>query len=256
MSTFQTWSLSQFSAALEELYQPLPLEEFPDLLFKVVTSLIPDVGLTFDQLSKRTGAMRHSRNFEAPNPQEWLERLAVNVEQEHPIIPYVLGGGKERVLRLSDFMTQRQFKETNFYAQNAKPVGMTYQISVLLPIPGYVAGLTLNRHKDFHDDDMDLLRLLMPHIVRAHANAELFSALRGTTAARTAPAAVPAETALTPREEEVLHWLSQGKRDREIAIILGISHKTVGKHVERILAKLGTETRGAAAAQMLDPGQG
>jgi len=52
---------------------------------------------------------------------------------------------------------------------------------------------------------------------------------------------------LTPRECEVVFWISQGKRDAEIAAILGCATKTVGKHVENLLAKLGGETRLAAA---------
>jgi DNA-binding CsgD family transcriptional regulator len=52
---------------------------------------------------------------------------------------------------------------------------------------------------------------------------------------------------LTQREAEVLLWISQGKRNAEIAAILAISERTVGKHVERILHKLSVETRTAAA---------
>jgi DNA-binding CsgD family transcriptional regulator len=52
---------------------------------------------------------------------------------------------------------------------------------------------------------------------------------------------------LTKREAEVLFWLSQGKRNSEIAEILEASSRTVGKHVERILGKLCVETRTAAA---------
>ena len=52
---------------------------------------------------------------------------------------------------------------------------------------------------------------------------------------------------LTQREAEVLLWISQGKRNAEIAAILAIGERTVGKHVERILHKLGVETRTAAA---------
>jgi DNA-binding NarL/FixJ family response regulator len=51
---------------------------------------------------------------------------------------------------------------------------------------------------------------------------------------------------LTPREAEVLMWVAQGKTNPEIAIILGISHRTVKKHLERVFAKLGLETRTAA----------
>lgn len=53
---------------------------------------------------------------------------------------------------------------------------------------------------------------------------------------------------LSRREAEVLHWMAQGKRDKEIAIILGISHRTVTHHVSAILAKLHVETRTAAVA--------
>jgi DNA-binding CsgD family transcriptional regulator len=55
------------------------------------------------------------------------------------------------------------------------------------------------------------------------------------------------EESLTPREREVLEWLGQGKANAEIGIILGISVHTVKRHVERVLAKLGTENRYAAA---------
>ena len=52
---------------------------------------------------------------------------------------------------------------------------------------------------------------------------------------------------LTPREAEVLFWLSEGKSNPEIATILGSARRTVEKHVERILEKLGVEHRSAAA---------
>ena len=57
---------------------------------------------------------------------------------------------------------------------------------------------------------------------------------------------------LTGREAEVLLWVSQGKRNSEIATILGTSAKTITKHLERIFEKLSVETRTAAAAIALD----
>lgn len=56
------------------------------------------------------------------------------------------------------------------------------------------------------------------------------------------------EAALTPRETEVVTWLARGKTNRDIAEILGMSHRTVNKHLEHIFEKLGVETRAAAAA--------
>jgi DNA-binding CsgD family transcriptional regulator len=56
---------------------------------------------------------------------------------------------------------------------------------------------------------------------------------------------------LSRRETEVLAWVTEGKTNAEIAIILGTSVRTIDKHLERILQKLGVETRTAAAAHAL-----
>jgi len=53
---------------------------------------------------------------------------------------------------------------------------------------------------------------------------------------------------ITPREREVLLWLTQGKSNAEIGLILGITTATVGKHLEHIYPKLGVENRTAAAS--------
>lgn len=52
---------------------------------------------------------------------------------------------------------------------------------------------------------------------------------------------------LTMREAEVLLWLSRGKPNREISEILGISPRTVNKHLEQVFEKLGIENRASAA---------
>ena len=52
---------------------------------------------------------------------------------------------------------------------------------------------------------------------------------------------------VTAREADVLFWLSQGKSSRDIGEILGLSHRTVTKHLEAIYAKLGVENRTAAS---------
>ncbi|HSW09073.1 response regulator transcription factor [Aquabacterium sp.] len=56
---------------------------------------------------------------------------------------------------------------------------------------------------------------------------------------------------LTVREAEVLYWAALGKTNRDIGEILGASPRTVTKHMEHILQKMGVETRTAAAARVL-----
>lgn len=57
---------------------------------------------------------------------------------------------------------------------------------------------------------------------------------------------------LTAREAEVLYWVVKGKINRDIGDILGASPATVKKHLERVFAKLGVETRTAAAAMAMN----
>ncbi len=52
---------------------------------------------------------------------------------------------------------------------------------------------------------------------------------------------------LTPREAEVLSWVAKGKTNRDVGDILGMSPRTVNKHLEHVFEKLGVETRAAAA---------
>ena len=59
--------------------------------------------------------------------------------------------------------------------------------------------------------------------------------------------ALCAEFKLTSREGEVLYWVVKGKTNRDIGDILGSSPATVKKQLEHIFAKLGVETRTAAA---------
>lgn len=52
---------------------------------------------------------------------------------------------------------------------------------------------------------------------------------------------------LTQRESEVLLWIARGKSNRDIGDILGLSPRTVNKHLEQVYAKLGVENRASAA---------
>ena len=57
---------------------------------------------------------------------------------------------------------------------------------------------------------------------------------------------------LTPREAEVLFWISQGKSNHDIGVILGTKTGTICKHVEHIFSKLNVENRTSAAVVALE----
>jgi DNA-binding NarL/FixJ family response regulator len=77
---------------------------------------------------------------------------------------------------------------------------------------------------------------------------QLSPGITGKLMAQTLPPAPPAEIMeLTPREQEILHWIAKGASNREIAQALYISEKTVRNHVTHILSRLGLRDRTQAA---------
>lgn len=58
-----------------------------------------------------------------------------------------------------------------------------------------------------------------------------------------------AHFSLTGRESEVLLWIAKGKSNRDIGDILGLSARTVNKHLEQVYVKLGVENRASAAVK-------
>ncbi len=96
-------------------------------------------------------------------------------------------------------------------------------------------------------------RLLVAEACRALGDAEtarLEHAAARDELARLGAAAGPARAGegLTPRELEVLRGLAAGERNREIASRLGVSRRTVDRHVSNLYAKLRVSSRAAATA--------
>ena len=55
---------------------------------------------------------------------------------------------------------------------------------------------------------------------------------------------------LSKREGEVLSWLQQGMSNKEIALALEVSPRTVQKHLQRIYLHLDVHTRAEAIVRM------
>jgi len=89
--------------------------------------------------------------------------------------------------------------------------------------------------------------LPLAEVVAEAAAAAALPPVSGTAAP--APAEVePGGERLTRREREVLRLVAAGRSDREIAAELSVAVRTVEWHVANLLAKLGLDSRAAAAA--------
>lgn len=90
------------------------------------------------------------------------------------------------------------------------------------------------------------LSLLLPQLHLALVRLARGPALRGRGALPTAG------RDLSAREGQIVHWLREGKKNAEIAAILGISEPTVKNHLQRIYKLLGVRNRTEAVTRCIN----
>ena len=149
---------------------------------------------------------------------------------------------------LTDLVDTTTLKRLPIYVDFYRPEGTADQLLCVLDLKGRRGSvLMFNRSRPgFSRRDRAAVELLAPHVSQAMARREKVAAL--LAASRLTPPATASLSTLTPRELQVATCVADGATDREIAHGLGISARTVHKHLEQIYAKLGVENRTAAAA--------
>lgn len=171
---------------------------------------------------------------------------------EHPIARHFVETGDCRAIRVSDLMPTAKWTRTRFWKTCLAWLNYRYELIAVWPLGrNSIFNMTFNRiNKDFTVREKYLLNAVRSfvgcHYQGLARTAQLQSALKKS---RNAPMpSQPDLSQLTPREREVFYWLGEGKDNGEIAILFGISLRTVQKHMEQILKKLCLENRYAAAA--------
>jgi DNA-binding CsgD family transcriptional regulator len=190
----------------------------------------------------------------SPIPSYW-ERLGPVLLQhmyEHPLSNPNRMPPLHQAQTFSDFRHDAGWKRSRLYHDYYIPAGSRFQLFVFLHQRGTMrCSLAFNRERrEFSAHDRAVLELVGPHVACAWRRCQELAQLRPEHKSDIGLAdsfsgmKVPS---LTQRENEVLHWVAEGKRNSEISRILELSPRTVGKHLEHVFVKLGVETRTAAA---------
>jgi DNA-binding CsgD family transcriptional regulator len=171
-------------------------------------------------------------------------RLLQQHLHEHPVLAHVQATGDGRARRISDFLSDRQFRSLGLYHDFYRRREVNYQTLIAAPAAGGgLIAVALNRQgHDFSSDDLELLDLLRIHVGQA-----------GTLAlSQPGPASWPDTTAqplLTGRQSLILQLVADGHSDRGIARTLGISPRTVHAHLQHTYRALDVTSRTEAVAR-------
>lgn len=246
--------LRQLSDGLAELYAPVGAPGGPDYAARVVSlaaRLVPADSCSYNHIGAR------------PDLLAWLIEPAdvgtfpggVEMFQqhlpEHPLLTHLRATGDGRARRISDFLSDRQFRALGLYRDFYRRCEVDYQVAISVPAPGDgqtgggLIAVALNRHgRDFAATDLELLELLRAHIGQA-------AALALVTKPGPAEAAdAAANPLLTPRQACILQLVADGQPDRGIARILGISTRTVHAHLQHSYRALDVTSRTEAVARL------
>jgi DNA-binding CsgD family transcriptional regulator len=243
------YEVSRLLDAIECIHAQDNLTTFHLGVFKAIAALVQDVELTMDRIPLVDGKLESRHTQEGVVTQE-QQSLLVKLIPQNPMLPAVSHGARG-LMTITDFVTQREFERTGLYNEVWRPYNIRFEWAIPLELRGNVVMVTVNRGSRFLPGEVQKLRLLSPHLAQAHLKAQTLARLQGCASEVPRPALLR-NLGLTMQESHIMHWLIQGKRNSEIASILGSKTRTVQKHVQNIFNKLGVETRTAAALLALE----
>ncbi len=173
--------LHALSETIRVLYESCELESFPRQVFAAVTPLVPCDYFAYNEFA-RDGALRvvHCQPGLPAAATDFLRAIGPEFSREHPTLSYVKRTGSPQPFKITDFTSQRQWRQTRLYTEFYEPLRCEYQIAFASPLADGQMALAFNSSgRDYSDEDRQLLELLRPHLIQAHANAQLFTRVTG-----------------------------------------------------------------------------
>ncbi len=172
---------------------------------------------------------------------------------ENPLVRRYTETRDGRAYRFSDVVTRRELHSLRIYREFYSPLGIEHQMAFTLPsqTDRILAVALSRRRRDFSDQERDLVDRARPFLIQAYQNAVAHQLARAGSS--TDPAILLERlraAGLTAREAEVVRLTALGASNRDVGAVLGITERTVAKHLERCFGKLGARNRSEASARV------
>ena len=163
------------------LYQSCDLDAFPRQVFAAVTPLVRCDYFSYNEFN-RDGALTvaHCEPGLPEAAMQFLVDIGPEFSREHPTVSYVARTGAPQPFKITDFTSQRQWRQSRLYNEFYQPLDCEYQMAFASPVvEGQVALAFNSATRDYSDEDRQVLELLRPHLLQAHANAQVVSRMTG-----------------------------------------------------------------------------
>jgi len=244
-----THRLSEVSAAIAGLYAPgLSAENFVARAFHLTSSLVPCVLNSHGARDLATGRLDANFDRTPPGLANAFAAFGSCMHKYQPtrFDPATNGG---RPFSVRDFFSRPALHDLDLYQEVYGPMGYKDHCFVHVPsAPGKAVFVGFFRDDDiFRKPDKEVLEIIQPHL----ANARQIALAVSASADFPVRPEIFARAGFAPRECDVIYWLTQGKTNDEIALILHIRTDSVSRHLQSIYVKMGVEHRVAAVLHAL-----
>jgi DNA-binding CsgD family transcriptional regulator len=173
--------LQALSESIRILYQSSDLDGFPSQVFAAVTPLLPCDFFSYNEFAANGAfSVVHCEPGLPAPATEFLASIGPEFSVEHPTVAHTARTGSPQPFKITDFTSQRQWRQTRLYREFFQPLECEYQIAFASPLPEGQVALAFNRRaRDYSEDDRQVLELLRPHLMQARANAQTFTRVTG-----------------------------------------------------------------------------
>jgi DNA-binding CsgD family transcriptional regulator len=179
MERLRQRDLTALLRCLQNIHSVRDLDRFPEQVGSALKPLIPHdfyVHAEVDGQSRTTVLVTSQPSIAAivPDFQAVFDRYG----HENPLpAAHQKHAG---ALKISDFLSERQFRRSSLYNELFRPAGVHYQMSIVLPSrEGIIRGVVLNRGtRDFSERERTLLDLVRPLLAQSRRNAEAFTQIQ------------------------------------------------------------------------------
>ena len=234
LPTIQDRDLVRFSQALAEVSAPgLDAANYAARAFRFLARLVPNDLSAVGACSPADGGLTASFDQYLTGMEITFQAFGALMHQHAPFRfdPAVHGG---KPYSMPDCYSRRQFHDLDIYQEVHRPMGFTDHGFVHVPsADGTTVFFGLFRAGgDFSAREKELLALAQPHLAN----------LRQLAFALTAARSLPLEPGLfeplglTARECEIIFWLTQGKTNLEVALLLRVRADTVSSYLRAMPA--------------------
>lgn len=247
--------LECLNAATLALYEPdLRPASYPQAAFSFLNALVGVDQINYASLDPATGSIDMTTSFMTPDWGKGVEGFG-HFMAKYSFTNFDTAVNDGKPFFSSDFVSDRQFRDLDIFSECFRVLGMNHHGAVHVPTSDGKClwfGLERNGSRAFDERDRLMLSFAQSHLSNALALANARQQTRDVS--KISPEIF--QFSLSPRESEIACWLTEGKSNIEISLLMNLHVQTVKGHITSLFNKTGCGNRLALTLFLLDQARG